>query len=48
MTVDYGDAGQSSVPQKPKSSFKMPQQLAVKMDEWLSYIIDKSELVEAI
>lgn len=48
MTVDYGDAGQSSVPQKPKSSFKMPQQLAVKMDEWLSYIIDKSELVDAI
>ena len=48
MTVDCGDAKQSSVPQKPKISFKMPQQLAVKMDEWLSYIIDESELVDVI
>lgn len=48
MTVDCGDAKQSSVPQKPKISFKMPQQLVVTIDEWLSGIIDESELVDAI
>jgi hypothetical protein len=48
MTADCGDAKQSSVPQKPKISFKMPQQLVVTIDEWLSGIIDESELVDAI
>lgn len=48
MTVDCGDAKHSTAYGKTPVPFKMPQHLAVKMDEWLSYIIDESELVNAI
>ncbi|MBP3288215.1 MAG: hypothetical protein J6L79_03140 [Muribaculaceae bacterium] len=48
MTVDCGDAGHSSAYGTTPVPFKMPQQLVVTIDEWLSGIIDESELVDAI
>lgn len=48
MTVDCGNDGHPSAYGTTPVPFKMPQQLAVKMDEWLSYIIDESDLVDVI
>lgn len=48
MTVDCGDAKQSTAYGTTPVPFKMPQQLFVTIDEWLSGIIDESELVDAI
>ena len=48
MTVDSGDVGHSSAYGTTPVPFKMPQQLFVTIDEWLSGILDESELVDAI
>lgn len=48
MTVDCGNAGHSSAYGTTPVPFKMPQQLFVTIDEWLSGILDESELVDAI
>lgn len=48
MTVDCGDAEHSTTYGTTPVPFKMPPQLAVTIDEWLSGILDESELVDAI
>lgn len=48
MAVDCGDAKHSTAYGTTLVPFNMPQQLVVTIDEWLSGIIDESELVDAI
>ena len=48
MTIECDDAKHSTILTTSLVPFKMPLQLANKTVEWLSYIIDEAELVDAI